>query len=638
MPFDVKEFKKSPTNYVKKVSIDEVFEFLELANEYYRNHSTTLIDDDSYDLLEDYAKQKKPNNPFFKLVGAPTENKVLLPEWMGSLDKVRDDPKALDAWKKKYKAPYILTEKLDGNSGMYGITKNKELQLFTRGDGTFGRSISKYIEYFNNDYKSVDHVFGLKEINTKKDYPLLVRGELILSRKSWDIIKDKGANARNVIAGTLNAKRPDPEIATHIRFVAYELIEPKMSFYEGLTFMEKLGFETVYSRFIEPDDITTEKLSEILIDRRKNSLYDIDGIVIRDNEVHKTIKEKNPKYVFAFKTMITHEAAEVIVLNVEWNVSKDGLIKPIVQFEPVTINNVKIKQASGFNGAFIEKNGIGIGSKITIIRSGDVIPHITSVLTKSVAMMPDIPYEWTDTHVDIMVKKDASNDQMKLRQMVHFSKTLDIAHLGEGTLKKLFAFGIDTIPKLLSLQKSDLLLVDGIKEKSAENIMVALKKAIENTNCLQLMVASNLFGRGFGEKKLNTIISAHPEILDEVIISSLKEIEGIGAVTAKQFIENLPKFYIFLKEINYTCKKNKTPEQKGYKLKDMTIVFTGFRNKEWEQVIVDNGGKMGASISKNTSIVVAVDKTEDSAKLKKARELNVTIYDKDEFYEKIIAE
>ena len=234
-----------------------------------------------------------------------------------------------------------------------------------------------------------------------------------------------------------------------------------------------------------------------------------------------------------------------------------------------------------------------------------------------------------------MVKKDGSNDQMQLRQMVHFSKTLDIAHLGEGTLKKLFEVGIDTIPKLLSLQKSDLLLVDGIKEKSAENIMVALKKAMENTNCLQLMVASNLFGRGFGERKLNTIISAHPEILDEVIISSLKEIDGIGAVTAKQFIENLPKFYIFLKEINYTCKKK--PEQKGDKLKDMTIVFTGFRNKEWEKVIVDNGGKMGSSISKNTSIVVAVDKTEDSAKLKKARELNVTIYDKDEFFKKIIA-
>jgi NAD-dependent DNA ligase len=403
--------------------------------------------------------------------------------------------------------------------------------------------------------------------------------------------------------------------------------------------MNKLGFETVYSRIIEPSDITTEKLSEILIDRRKHSQYDIDGIVVRDNEIHKTIKEKNPKYAFAFKTMITHESAEVIVTNVEWNVSKDGLIKPIVQFAPVTINNVKIKQASGFNGAFIEKNGIGIGSKITIIRSGDVIPHITSVITKTVAMMPDIPYEWTETHVDIVVKKDGTNEQMKLRQMVHFSKTLDIAHLGEGTLKKLYEKGIDTISKLLSLQKADLLMVDGIKEKSAENITVSIKKAMENTNCLQLMVASNLFGRGFGEKKLNMILSAHPEILEGAVLSSLKDIDGIGEATSKQFLENLPSFYKFLKEIGYTCiEKKKAPSKKDYKLKDMTIVFTGFRNKEWEKIIIERGGNMGSSISKNTSIVVAVDKTDDSVKLKKAHDLNIPIYDKDEFDDNYIKE
>lgn len=633
MPFDVKEFIKSPSAYVKKVTIDEVFEFLELANEYYRNHSTTLIDDDLYDWLEDYAKKKKPNNPFFKQIGAPTENKTLLPEWMGSLDKIRDDPKALDTWKEKFKAPYVLSEKLDGNSGMYAITKDKEQQLFTRGDGTFGRDISKYIKYFNTDYKSVDHILALTEVNNKKDYPFLVRGELILSKPSWEMIKDKGANARNVIAGTLNAKRPDPDIANHIRFVAYELIEPKMPFYEGLMFIQNLGFEIVYAKFIEPADINTDKLSEILVDRRKNSLYDIDGIVVRDNLIHKTIKEKNPKYAFAFKTMLTHEAAEVTVTNVEWNVSKDGLIKPIVRFAPVFINSVKIQKASGFNGAFIEKNGIGIGSKITIIRSGDVIPHITSITTKMVASMPDIPYEWTDTHVDIMVKKDGSNDQMKLRQMVHFSKTLDIAHLGEGTLKKIYEKGIDTIPKLLSLQKSDLLLIDGIQEKSAENISTSIKKAMENTNCLQLMVASNLFGRGFGERKLNTILSSHPEILDEVVISSLKEIDGVGEATAKQFIENLPKFYMFLKEIKYSCKETPVaPPVTDDRFKNMTIVFTGFRNKEWEKIIVERGGKMGSSISKNTSIVVTVDKNADTDKLQKARNLNIPIYDKDEFF------
>jgi len=636
MTFNIPEYIKSPSGYVKKVSIEDIMNFLELANEYYRNRNETLIDDDLYDWLEAYAKKKNPNHPFFEKVGAPTENKELLPEWMGSLDKIRDDQNALDKWKAKYKPPYVLSEKLDGNSGLYAITKTKDIQLFTRGDGTFGRNISKYIQFFNKDYLPLNNLFELKEINTKKEYPFLVRGELILSKDSWDVIKHKGANARNVIAGTLNRKHPDKEIAKHIRFVAYELIEPKMSFYEGLEFLTSVGFETVYSKIIEPVEITTEKLTEYLIDRRKNSLYEIDGIVVRDNKIHEIVKDKNPKYAFAFKTMITHESAEVIVLNVEWNVSKDGLIKPIVQFEPITINNVQIKQTSGFNGAFIEKNGIGIGSKITIIRSGDVIPHITSVITKTKPMMPEIPYEWTETHVDIVVKKTGTiNKGMRLQQMVHFVKTMGIDHVGEGTIKKLFEKGIDTIPKLLSLQKSDLLLIDGIKEKSAENISSAFKRTMDNTNCLKLMVASNLFGRGFGERKLQTILNAHPEILEGELLSRLKEIEGIGDKTAKQFIDNLGQFYMFLKEIGYTCVVAQVkPKTQNSSMEGLTVIFTGFRNKDWDKAVVEQGGKMGTAISKNTSFVVAVNKDEETAKLQKARALGVPIYTKEEFAKK----
>jgi DNA ligase (NAD+) len=631
MTFNIPEYIKSPSTYVKKVSIDEIITFLKLANEYYRNQNETLIDDDLYDWLEAYAKKKNPRDPFFETVGAPTENKELLPEWMGSLDKIRDDQKALDKWKMKYKEPYVLSEKLDGNSGLYVVNNKKETQLFTRGDGTFGRNISKYIEFFNKDYISVSKLFELKEIDIKKEYPLMVRGELIISKSSWEKIKDKGANARNVIAGTLNRKTPDKSIAKYIEFVAYELIEPKMPFYDGLEFLKKLGFNTVYAKLISSDKIEREKLTEYLIERRKNSLYEIDGIVVCDNEIHKIVKNKNPKYAFAFKTMITHDSAEVIVLNVEWNVSKDGLIKPIVQFEPITLNNVKIKQASGFNAGFIEKNQIGIGSKIRIIRSGDVIPHITSVITKTKPLMPSIPYEWTDTHVDIVVKE--SDKGMQVQQMVHFVKTMEIEHIGEGTIKKLFEKGIDTIPKLLSLKKNDLLLIDGIKEKSAENIITALKKAIENTNCLKLMVASNLFGRGFGEKKLQLILNSHPEILEGKILSSLNKIDGIGEKTAKQFIENLGVFNMFLKEIGYTCSNTlkSTKGETDSSMKGLIIVFTGFRNKELEKQIVEKGGKIGTAISKTTSMVVASDPTEDTGKLKKARELGIPIYSKEEF-------
>lgn len=634
----LEDFLKSPEDFVKNYSLKDVMKLLVDANNKYRNNNETIMSDDLYDWLREYALKKDPTHPFFKMVGAPTANKEQLPVWMGSLDKIRDNPKALESWLSKYEEPYVLSDKLDGNSGLFAINKDKQIELFTRGDGEYGRNISSYVKYFSNSFKFNDLSLFT---DPKKKYPLLVRGELILSKKAWETVKAYGgSNARNVIAGTLNAKTPDERIAKHLDFVAYDLIEPQMSYNDGINFMKRLGFNVVYNRNISAKEVNNTNLSEYLMARRKNSEYDIDGIVVRDNKYHKIVKNKNPTYAFAFKSMLTHESAEVTVLNVIWNVSKDGLIKPIVEFTPVYINNVKIKQATGFNGAFIERHKIGVGSKIVIIRSGDVIPHIIDVLTPSETgkpYMPSIPYEWSDTHVDIRIKKDANNDQMKLKQMEHFAKVLEIDYLGSGTLQKMFDSGINTIPKLLSVKKEDLLLLEGIKDKSADKIYAAIQVAFSKTDCMKLMVASNLFGKGLGNTKLQLILDNHPEIIEGALLTSLKKTQGIGPATEKYFLENLPKFYAFLKEIGYSCVPitKQTASSKSVSNKNtlvgVTIVFTGFRNKEWGETIKKLGGKLGTSISKNTTIVVVNDKNNDTGKLAKAREYGTRILDKNEF-------
>jgi NAD-dependent DNA ligase len=227
---------------------------------------------------------------------------------------------------------------------------------------------------------------------------------------------------------------------------------------------------------------------------------------------------------------------------------------------------------------------------------------------------------------------------MQLKQMVHFAKKMEITHVGEGVLKKLFNSGINTIPKLLSIKKSDLLKIDGIQEKGAEKIYESIKSRIQNTDCLNLMIASNIFGKGFGERKLKLFVDAHPEILEGKKISVLKKIEGVGEITGTQFLKHLPEFYEFLKEIGYVCKK---PEVESSSLdssdsdemvfNDMTIVFTGFRNKEWENRIVKLGGKIGSAISKNTALLVVADKDDTSSKIIKAKELGITILDKNTF-------
>ena len=633
MPFDLEAYLKKPKDYMSSADLEDIFAFLQEANEYYRNTSETLLSDELYDLLYEYAKKKNPKHPFFKQVGAPVKEKVELPEWMGSLDKIRDDPKALLKWKKDYPSPYVTSDKLDGISGMFAIA-NGQINLYTRGDGKYGQLINHVLPFIQSSYQAT----LLPKEKT------LIRGEFIISKANWKKIAHRGANARNVVAGQLNAKQADPEIAQYLDFVAYELVAPKKPFSEGLEYIKNLGFKVVPWKVIEAEELTNDYLSNHLLQRREASLYEIDGIVVRDNLAHNIVKGKNPKYAFAYKTILTHDKAEVLVLAVEWNVSKDGLIKPTVLFNPVSIAGVKIQKATGFNASFIESNKIAPGAKVIIIRSGDVIPHIVEVTTPAKApSFPDMPYEWTETHVDIKVKGSADNKQMQLRQLEHFVNTLDIKHIGPGVLKKMMDKGVDKVEDLFALEKKDLLLLEGIQEKGAEKIYTSLRQAIANVPCARLMAASNLFGRGFGEKRLQLILDHHPSIQELKPLAKLETVEGVGAIIAKQFLESLPAFYAFAKRIGYsTCGvvKAKSPKPdspgtgsapSGPSLTGQTFVFTGFRDKQLEERVTDLGGKVTGSVSKNTTLVVAADPQESSTKLQKARDLGIPILSKEAF-------
>jgi NAD-dependent DNA ligase len=126
--------------------------------------------------------------------------------------------------------------------------------------------------------------------------------------------------------------------------------------------------------------ITNETLSETLQEWRKSSPYEIDGIIVSDDRVYPRMSG-NPDHSFAFKMVLSDQVAETHVVDVIWTASKDGYLKPRVQVMPVRVGGVTIQYATGFNAEFIEKNKIGVGAVIQIIRSGDVIPYIQSVTT-----------------------------------------------------------------------------------------------------------------------------------------------------------------------------------------------------------------------------------------------------------------
>jgi NAD-dependent DNA ligase len=646
MNFNFESINSNPQGFINNNKKKDIIGLLIKADEAFFNGDKSILKDDIYDIIKDYIRKKYPKDPYLKRVGADVDNKVVLPYYMGSQNKIKDSEEEITKYKKQYAGPYVISDKLDGVSCLIVYNKigkkNFDIKLYTRGNGTEGQDITHLLTYING-FPSVN--------NISYDY-LAIRGELIISKDNWEKLKlegNNGANPRNTVSGAINSKNLNKNVLNAIDFVCYTLIEPKLK--NGLDILKKMNFLIVNHTI--NDNINLNILSENL-QKSRNNKYIIDGIVINDiSKNYEIEKGKNPTHSFAFKSIHTLEQVEVIVREVEWNVSKDKYMKPIVKFDEIILDDVKIKQATGFNAGFIEKNVIGPGSRIIIIRSGNVIPHINSVISKSASGKPSLPgivdvnYKWNDTHVDIIMIDDGNkNSKYDIKNIIYFMKTIEIDYMGPGNIAKIYNAGYDTINKIINITKEELLNIEGFKNKSADNILNALKK-IRDVDCNVLMDASNIMGRGFGLKKIKSITDIHPEILDntkaarnkalKLKASDLIKINGIAKTSADLFIENLPKYYEFYDNLGFKCKGDKKLPANAVvadintNFKDKTFIFSGFRNKDYEKKITDNGGKITTSVSKNTSYLIVKDKNENTGKIIKARELGVIILNLEEF-------
>lgn len=626
---------KDPIATLKTLSNKEIVNVLQQADERFFNTGQPLFTDDIYDVIKQYLRKQDPKNAYLKTVGAEIElNKEKLPFYMGSLDKIKDNESELIKWKNKYEGNYVISEKLDGISCLLYHDKGNT-KLYTRGDGYNGQNITHILPYLDID---------LSKISSK----IAIRGELIISRNNWKKISDSGANARNVVAGAIHSKTINSNIVSKIDFVAYDILYPRQTISQSLQLLEQLGIPFV--KHILTDKLSLEVLSETLQTWRKESKYEIDGIVVYHDEVHKLMSGKNPKFAFAFKTILTHEQAEVIVNDVEWNVSKHRYLKPLVKFNEVVLAGVKIKQATGFNASYIVKNKIGPGARVVIVRSGDVIPHIISVLSPAAsgsAKMPDIPYVWTDTNIDIILSGSEKNKEQDIQAFTHFMKTLAIEGVKEGTISKLYDAGYDSLSKIIHISINDLKTIDGIQEKSANKIHASLQEIL-HADCNKLMVASNVFGRGLGEKKLKLVTDVYPYVASDkkkalkLTIDELLHIQGFAHTSASQFIEGLPKYFDFYEALNIKCKTisphssphSASPVAKTHKklekFQDKKIVFSGFRNKDFEEILTKHGAKIMSSVSKATDYLIVKSASESSTKIEKAVENDVKIITKEE--------
>lgn len=622
MDIKIENFKKTPYEYIINLSLDELIEIINYTSNSYYNLGISIISDELYDLLINEVKKRDNNHPILKKVGYEiTENKIKLPYWMGSQTKIKENEKELLKWKTKYKSTnYVISDKLDGISGLY--LKNR---LYTRGDGEYGRDISNILKYIN--------------INKNIKEEDVVRGELIISKENFKKLKKYGKNARNLVSGQILSKKLNKNILKYIDFVAYELIVPRKIPSEQLNYLKDNNY--LVSENITISDFNKEYLTNYLENRRLNGEYEIDGIIITQNKLQEIITEGNPKYSFAYKIIHSDQIGYVKVIKVNWNLSKDGYFKPQIQIKPIELCGVTIEYLTGFNAKYIVDNKIGKDSELKIIRSGDVIPHILEIIEESENIeLPQENYIWTDSGVDIIAVNLDDNNNINIKKITHFFKTLGVKDMSDKIITKLYINNLNDINKILTVSINDLEKIDGIQNKMATKLYNNIQKSISNIDLVTLMVASNLLGRGFGKKKISLIIKKYPDILNwsnsnDYIINKICEIDGFNNKTTSLFVNNIQKFNIFLNNLPDNIKiKNNDDNIKSNLFNNKSFVLTGFRSINdinIEEFIINNGGNVKSTITKNIDYLVTKDKNSSSSKIIKAKKLEIKIIDTNEF-------
>jgi DNA ligase (NAD+) len=644
------ELSINPEQYGNNLPINVLEKLIEKANEHYELKEP-IISDYIYDILFDILIKRNPTNKLIQNIGFKSDTeKVKLPYHMGSMTKLKNIDK-IKNWLKKYSGQeYIISGKLDGASALLE-KKDNIYKLYSRGNGTYGRDISHIIPFLIKHKK----IPNISTIN----YNYCVRGELIVSKENFkDYINDY-TNSRSMVNGLIGAKEIKKGIKA-LDFVVFELLHFNhsnqfndkstiMNSYQQLTLCSKLGFNICHfekynlsnvSNFGLENKIESSFLLKTLLEFRLNSNYDIDGIIVTDNNCHIRNTAGNPEYSIAFKSNGIGKITKV--KNVEWNISKHGYLIPRICIQPINIDGVNINYATGFNAKFIVDNNIGLESELRIVRSGDVIPFVIEIITKSkIPIMPKIDYKWNDTLVNILIK-DQTSSQLHYKKILHFFRTLGIENISEGLIHRFIEYGFDTIKKILLITKDELLSLDGIQQTMANKLYINIHNVIDVPISLdKLMSASLVFGHGFGLKKFKAIITKIPNIIELSYVSSeiIESINGFSTKTANKFVTHLDNFKLFMKNLDFLKieipKKIDIEKKTKYTLLlNQTIVLTGFRDEKIMDFIINNGGVISNTINKKINLLITKDTNYHNSKVDAAHIIGIPIITKNKFIEK----
>jgi len=638
----------SHRNWGYQQTLEKVYSLLKSANESYYNSSKTIISDDVYDDLVDIYNSRSPEK--FSLIGANVESKdkVKLPVHMGSMNKTYSI-KEFHKWLEKNTAKeYVVTPKIDGSSCSikFSVNFNNEvmtnenlnIEIFSRGDGNHGKHLNHLDEFIlNKKIKANIKSF----MNITKISSFIVRGELIISKENFaNNLVGSFKSSRSLVNGLSNKKESTTsDNIKYLEFVLFEVVEPNLPPKNQFIIADQLGFTYTKPDVLSLDNIilkNKEIESSYLLSKlellKSHYAYDIDGLIITSNLSYTIPQDGNPSYSIAFKS---NGAGKITTIrNIEWNVSKHGLLIPKLVFDEIILGNSCVTKCTGFNGWFVFSNSLGIGAKIRVVLSGEVIPYITQIIEPAdIPLMPQKKYVWNKTKIHCILKEE-SND-FEIKRIMNFIKVIGIENIGIGLVKLLYDSGFDSVGKMLNIRYDELIKIDRIEDKMANKIINSINKVTNDKIDLSLVMDGSLcFGNGFGLKRCKQVSEKFPNFIETLPNDDeLLELSGWSAKSIEKFKNGIPYFKQFITSIDINISNDR---KKTYsKISISKICITGKRDKEIIDFAITNGVTISGSLTSDVDLLICENKNSKSGKLTAAQSKNIPILTIEEFKKKI---
>ena len=607
------------------------------------------ISDAEFDKLWDELKSLDPQNPVLQRVGADSGNFAKIPHIMpmGSQEKAANPEQFLDWAKNHVYDEYLVEYKLDGASPELQYSEGLLVRAVTRGDGTIGDEITANAKKMQG-VKIALYDEGGKRIN----FTGAVRGEVIMSHEVHRKLYSDKANCRNAANGLM--KRKDGSGSENLCLITYDALategqSPFADEVQKIEWLQSCGFTTSPLKICRtPQEVIDYRA--IVMEERKKIDYDIDGLVIKERTINLADASRaRPDRQIAFKFSL--EEAVSTLKEVEWSES-GATYTPVAIFDEVQLNGTTVQRASLANPDTMRQLGVKIGSRVVVVKRGEIIPKIESVLPEeegqvtSPVVFPQVCSVCGTKLIDEGARLYCPNklcEKRVLHQIYKWVDVVDIRDFGQTLIQKLF-----NDKKLTSISDIYALTVDELtpyflneESREKEKDSLGAKKVYESIQAHRKM-SLPVFVAGFdieglGETMIQKLVDSGFNTLQKLLDSTQEEISsvyGFADITARIFAEGLAENRDeMLALTNNSIIELENPSEG--ELSGKSFCFTGelrtLKRADAETMVKKLGGTCKSSVTKDLSYLVTNDTTSGSSKNVKAAKLGIPIINEEEF-------